>query len=162
MSVFFYRNKVNLNIIDINYNKLKINNLFLNNKYIIIINKNKFLKFKNLFLNLNIISINLKMLYIKILFKMPNFKFLKGENLFFIFINSSEEFINILKLFDNTPLYYIYNRSFSNLIINYKIIEEFYKYTKNYIFIQFFLKKIIIKIIILILLFFLSLIKYIK
>lgn len=162
MSVFFYKNKINLNIIDINYNKTKINNLFLNNNYIIIINNNYLFKFKNLFLNLNIISISLKMLYIKTLFKMPNFKFLKGENNFCVFINNLEEFIHIIKLLDNIQFYFVYKKSFSNLIINEQILVEFNKYKNNYFFIQFFLKKIIIKIILLFLILFISLITYIK
>jgi hypothetical protein len=162
MSVFFYKNKINLNILDINYNKTKINNLFLNNKYIIFINKNYISKFKDLFLNLDIISVSLKMLYIKTLFKMPNFRFLKGENIFCVFINNLEKFINVIKLLDNIQFYYIYNKSFSNLTFNDQILVELNKYKNNYIFIQFFLKKIIVKIIILLLFLLISLIKYIK
>ena len=162
MSVFFYKNKINLNVIDLNYNKIKINYLFLNYNYIIFLNKKIFLKFKNFFLNLNIISINIKKSYINFLFEVPNFNFLKGENVFCIFINNIEEFINTVKILNNIQFFYIYKKSFSNLINNFQILEEFNKYNKNSFIIQFFLKKKIIKLFLLFFFLLISVIKYMK
>jgi hypothetical protein len=162
MSVFFYKNKVSLNIIDSCYNKFKFNNMFLNFNFVIYIKFKNIFKFKNILLNLNILSIYLKKSYIKSLFKMPNFNFLKSENFFCIFINNLKEFLHIIKLLDNIQFYYSYKNSFSNIIINSQIIEEYNKYNNNYIYIQFFLKLIKIKIIILFLFLLISVIKYIK
>lgn len=162
MSIFFYNNRVNLNIININYNKILINYLFSHYKYIIFIKINNLLKFKNLLLRNNIISFHLKKTYLKSVFEISNFKFLKGKDFFNIFTNDLKEFLYIVTLFEKKEFYYTYKNSFSNLITNNQIIEQFNNYNKNYVYIQFFIKLIVIKIILLLILFLFSFIKYIK
>jgi hypothetical protein len=159
MSVFYNLNKIKLNIINISYNKIKINENFSNYKIIIYIKINNIFLLKNKISNL---SIFLKNSYIKSLFKIPNFFFLKGERFFCIFINDFKEFLYVVKNLENFKFYYSYKNSFSNLIMNNKILEEFNKYNNNNFYIIFILKKIIIKIIILLLFFSIFLIKYIE
>jgi hypothetical protein len=159
MSVLFNYNKYS--IIDINYKKIKINNLFLYSKFIIYIAislKNTYF-LKNAILNYNLLSLNLEKKYIKSLFNYLNFSFLINNNYLCIFINDNNKFLDIIKILENKQFYYSYKNCFSNLIINTILLEEYKKYNMNYIYIQFILKKIKIKIIIILLFFFLSIIK---
>ena len=154
--------KLRLNIVNINYKKIKINYNFLNHKYIIFINNEKLNNLKNYLLEKNILSFFLKDFYIKCLFNLPSFSFLRNGNFLCIFINDTISFINIIKNLNNKQLFYSYNNCLSNIIINSEILKEYEKYNMNYIYIQFILKKIKIKIILLFLFFLISLIKCIK
>jgi len=150
--------KYKYNVINISYNKLKINNLFLTSKFIIyVISPLKNLK--NQILNYNLLSLNLEKKYIKALF---NIFFFRNNNYLCIFINDIKNFINIIKFLEDKQFYYSYKNCFSNLVKNNNILEEFNKYNINYIYIKFILKKIKIKIIILLLFFLILIIKYIK
>jgi hypothetical protein len=161
MSVLFNYNKYN--IIDISYKKVKINNLFLYSKFIIYIIKplNNIFFLKNIILNHNLLSLNLKKKYIKSLFNYLNFSFLINNNYLCIFINDNNKFLDIIKILENKQFYYSYKNCFSNLSISTILLEEYKKYNMNYIYIQFILKKIKIKIIIILLFFLLSIVKYI-
>jgi hypothetical protein len=164
MSVFFSKNKYKYNIINTSYKKIKINNLFLNYKFIIYISlslKNIFF-FKNKILNYNLLSITLEKKYIKALFNFLNFSFLIHNNYLCIFINDNTKFIEIIKILENQQFNYSYKNCFSNLVSSLHILEEYNKYNINYIYIQFILKKIKIKILFLFLFFLISLVKYIK
>jgi len=67
MYIPFDYNKYKYNVINISYNKLKINNLFLTSKFIIyVISPLKNLK--NQILNYNLLSLNLEKKYIKAFF----------------------------------------------------------------------------------------------
>jgi hypothetical protein len=154
--------KLRLNIIDINYKKIKINYNFLNHRYIIYINSDNLYNLKDYLLKKNILSFFLQDFYIKSLFYLPSFSFLRNGNFLCIFIKDTISFINIIKNLNNKQFFYSYYNCFSNLIINTEILKEYEKYNMNYIFIQFILKKIKIKIIILFIFFLISLIKSIK
>jgi hypothetical protein len=153
--------QVNSNKLKYSYNKLKINNLFLNNKFIIYINLNYNFVLKNRLLNYKVQSLILKKKEFKQLFNLSNFSFLRN-NLLCIFINDNKSFIDIIKLLEKKTIFYSYKNCFSNMIFNLDIINEYNKYNINYVYIQLILKKIKIKIIILILFFLFSIIKCIK
>ena len=164
MSILFDNYKHKYNVLNISYKKLKINNLFLNSKFIIyiLVSLKNILFLKNSILSYNLLSLILKKKYLKALFNFSNFSFLSNNNCLCIFMNDYKNFFNIIKNLEDKQFYYSYKNCFSNLVININILEEFNKYNKNYIYIQFILKKIKIKIIILLLFLFLSIIKYIK
>lgn len=162
MLTFFKLNKSNVNVIYSNYNKKKINYFFLNFNYIIYINANNINFIKNQLFRYNIFSIYLKKNQIKSIFTMPFFSFLNDNKLLCIFINDVNIFINIINILENKQFFYSYKNCLSNIILNSDILNEYNKYYKNYIFFQFILKKIKIKIIILLLFLLVSLIKYIK
>ena len=145
----YNNNKFNLNIMNKNYEKKKINYYILNYQYIIFINVIDIYSFKNTLLNNNILSFFLKVNYIKSLFSQPVFSFLKNGNLLCILINEESSFINIIKILENKYFFYIYKKSFSNLILNTTVLNEYSNYKMNYIFFHFLLKKIKIKIILL-------------
>jgi len=151
-----------MNIINTNYKKIKINNLFLSFKFIIYINLNNQFHLKNKIINNDLYSLSLNEKYIKSIFNIPNFSFLRNNNLLCIFINDKNKFIDIIKLLENKQFLYSYKNCLSNIIFNYEILNQYNKYNKNYIFIQFILKKIKIKIIIILLFLLVSLIKNIK
>jgi hypothetical protein len=154
--------KLRLNIVNINYKKIKINYNFLNHKYIIFINNDELNNFKNYLLEKNILGFFFKDSYIKSLFNLPSFSFLRNSKFLCIFIKDTISFINIIKVLNNKQFFYSYNNCLSNIIINSEIIKEYEKYNMNYIYIQFILKKMKIKIILLFLFFLISLIKCIK
>jgi hypothetical protein len=153
--------QLNNNKLKYSYNKLKINNLFLNNKFIIYINLNYNFFLKNRLLNYKVQSLVFKKKEFKQLFNLSKFSFLRN-NLLCIFINDNKSFIDIIKLLENKTIFYSYKNCFSNMIFNLDIINEYNKYNINYVYIQLILKKIKIKIIILILFFLFSIIKCIK
>jgi hypothetical protein len=93
---------------------------------------------------------------------MPFFSFLNDNKLLCIFINDINIFINIINILENKQFLYSYKNCLSNIVLNSDVLNEYNKYQKNYTFIQFILKKIKIKIIILLLFLLVSLIKYIK
>jgi hypothetical protein len=164
MSLFFSNNKYKYSIIDSSYRKTKLNSLFLNSKFIIYMSlplKNNFF-FKNKILSYNLLSLNLEKKYIKALFNSLNFSFLAYNNYLCIFINDNIKFIEIIKIIESKQFYYSYKNCFSNIVFNKNILEEYNKYNINYIYIQFILKKIKIKIIFLLLFFLISLVKYMK
>jgi len=154
MGIFFNNNKKNLNILDINYNKKKINYFFLNIKLY------DLLYLKTKLLNYNIFSLIIKDHFIKSMFDLPNFAFLRGEGC--LFINDINIFMDIINILEKKQFFYSYKNCFSNLVTNFNILKEYNKYNINYIYIQLILKKIKIKIVILFLFFLISLIKYIK
>jgi hypothetical protein len=162
MLMFFNHNKRKLNVININCKKMKINYLFLTCKFIIFINLSNYLFLKNKLINNDLFSLILKEKYINNLFNIPHFSFLKNNNYLCIFIDNVIMFIDIIKILENKLFFYIYNKSISNLTNNFIILTQYNKYEKNYIYIQFILKKLKIKIIILLFLFLISIIKYIK
>jgi hypothetical protein len=141
---------------------MKINYLFLTCKFIIFINLSNYLFLKNKLINNDLFSLILKEKYINNLFNIPHFSFLKNNNYLCIFIDNVIMFIDIIKILENKLFFYIYNKSISNLTNNFIILTQYNKYEKNYIYIQFILKKLKIKIIILLFLFLISIIKYIK
>jgi len=157
----FKKMLIKINKIKYSYNKIKISNLFMNNKFIIYIklNNNFFLKNKLLFYKVQ--SLILKEKDFKQLFNISKFSFLRN-NLLCIFINDSKLFLDIIKILENKIIFYSYKNCFSNMINNLDVIDEYNKYNTNYVYIQLILKKIIIKIIILLLFLLVSIIKYIK
>src|ERR1700748_1766150 len=159
MVAFLKLNKSNINVINSNFNKKKINFFFLNFNYIIYININYI---KNKLFFFNIFSIFLKKSQIKSIFTIPFFSFINDNKLLCIFINDIKTFINVIKVLENKQFFYSYKNCFSNVVFNYNILNEYNKYNENYIFIQFTLNKIKIKIIILLLFLLISLIKNIK
>jgi hypothetical protein len=161
MSILFNKNKYNYSIIKISYQKLKINYLFLNSKFIIYIPFNNMYSLKNKILIYNLTNFILNKKYIKSLFSFLNFSFLRNNNCLCVFINNNNNFIDIINVLEYKQFYYSYKSSFSNLNVNTNVLEEYNKYNVNYIYIQFILKKIKIKIIILLLFFLISIIKYI-
>jgi hypothetical protein len=162
MSTFFKLNKGNINVICSNYKKKKINFFFLNFNYIIYISNNNVNYIKNQLFHYNISSFFLKKNEIKSIFVMPFFSFLNDNKLLCIFINDINIFINIINILENKQFLYSYKNCLSNIVLNSDVLNEYNKYQKNYTFIQFILKKIKIKIIILLLFLLVSLIKYIK
>jgi len=162
MGIVYNNNNKNLNILDINYNKIKINNLFLNSKFIIYIKLYDMLYLKTKLLNYNIFSLIIKTHFIKSIFDLSNFSFLRGEGYLCLFINDIITFINVINIFEKKQFFFSYKKCFSNLVTNFDILKEYNKYNINYIYIQLILKKIKIKIIILFLFFLISLIKNIK
>jgi hypothetical protein len=151
-----------MNIINTNYKKIKINNLFLSFKFIIYINLNNQFHLKNKIINNDLYSLSLNEKYIKSIFNIPNFSFLRNNNLLCIFINDKNKFIDIIKLLENKQFFYSYKNCISNFVINLNVLDEYQKYNTNYIYIQFILKKIKIKILFLFLFFLISIIKCIK
>jgi hypothetical protein len=87
MSVLYNKNKYNLIVSDISYKKIKINNLFLNNKFIIFVFLNKNYSLKNIILKYKLKSLILEKKYLKSLFNIPNFFFLNDNQLLCIFMN---------------------------------------------------------------------------
>src|SRR6201994_5094205 len=162
MVAFLKLNKRNLNVINSNFNKKKINYFFFNFNYIIYINIDNINYIKNKLFYYNIFSIFLKKNQIKSIFTIPFFSFLNDNKLLCIFINDIKIFINIIKVLENKQFFYSYKNCFSNIVFNYNILNEYNKYNENYTFIQFTLNKIKIKIIILLLFLLISLIKNIK
>jgi hypothetical protein len=154
--------KLNCKIIGINYEKIKINYNFLNYKYIIFLNSNKIYDLKNFLLKNEIFSISLKNKNIKSVFNLPSFSFLRNGAYLCILINDTISFINTINNLNDKQFFFSYKKSLSNVNNNNNIIKEYNKYNMNYIYIQFFIKKIKIKIIILFLFLLISLIKYIK
>ncbi len=69
MSVLFNFNERKYNVLNVSYKKVKINNFFLNNKFIIFLSISFLNIFKNKILNNGLSSIHLKEKYIKFLFK---------------------------------------------------------------------------------------------
>lgn len=162
MSTLFNRNKYNLNLIGISYKKLKINNFILNYKFIIFLDLSKDFFFKDKIINNNFISLILEEKYIKSLFNIFNFSFLRNSSFLCIFINDIHKFINIMKLLEYKQFLYSYKNSISNIVNSSIILEEYNKYDNNFVYIQLILEKIKIKIIILLLFFLVSLVKNIK
>jgi hypothetical protein len=160
--MFFNHNEKKLNVININCKKIKINFLFLTFKFIIFINPINYLFLKNKLINNDLYSLILKEKYIKNLFNIPHFSFLRNNNYLCIFIDNVSMFVNIMEILENKLLFFIYNKNISNITTNFTILIQYNKYNKNYIYIQFILKKIKIKIIILLFLFLISIIKYMK
>lgn len=162
MLVLFNSNKLKCNIIDISYKKIKINYLFLNNLYIIYVDLNYDSYLKNKILNYNLFSLILKEKYIKALFNLPNFSFLRNNQFLCIFVNNTTIFIDIIKNLNNKTFFFSYKNYLSNIVTNINILEEYNKYNMNFIYLQLILKKIKIKVIILLLFFLISLVNYIK
>lgn len=162
MLTFYNNNKINIEKININYRKLKIREFIINSNFIIFCNLNDVLFLKNKLLSENIPSLTLKKKYIKALFQQPNFSFLEGEGFFCIFIKNVEKFLDIINNLENKEFSYSYKNSLSNYSSTYKIIQEYKKYNKNYVFLQFFFFKKKLKIIILLYFFSTSLIRFIK
>lgn len=161
MSVLFNNNKLKYGILNVSYEKIKINNLFVNSKYILYIYLDKVYEFKDFFLNYNVTSFILKDKYMKSLFSFPNFSFLRG-GLLCLFINDIKTFINITKILEKKQFFYSYNKHLSHMVVGADIFEQYSKYNTNYVYIQFILKKIKVKIIIIFIFFLIYLIKYIK
>src|SRR5690349_5870016 len=106
--IFMYNNnKFNLNIMNKSYEKKKINYYILNTQYIIFIKVIDIHRLKNILLNNNISSFFLKANYIKSLFSLPVFSFLRNGNLLCILINEESSFINIIRILENKYLFYI-------------------------------------------------------
>ena len=162
MSILNNINKVNINIINNNYNKIKINYVFSNFNFIIYLKNEKIFYLKNKLSNYNVFSLILNNKFIKSLFKIPNFSFLKGDNFLCIFIDDIKLFINIIQILEKVDIFYSYKNSYSNITNTFKILNDFNKYNFNFSIIQFIIKKLIIKIILIINFFIISLIKNIK
>src|SRR3954453_23072639 len=112
MLIFFNKNnKDKLHTININYKKIKINNYFLNSKFIIYINLSNNFIFKNKIINYDLYSLILKENYIKSLFNIFHFSFLRNNNYLCIFINNIITFINVIILLENKLLFFSYKNS---------------------------------------------------
>ena len=162
MFIFIKNNKMNLSLINRCYNKLKINNLFLIYDFIIFIKIEQIVFLKNKILNNDIFSLGLQNSIIKTIFKLPNYSFLKGGSFYCIFIKDIQNLINILNILKQKEFFYSFKHCLSNIVIGEIILKQYYKYNMNYIYIQFILKKLIIKIFLIIFFFLISLIKNIK
>lgn len=162
MTFFSNGNKCNINVINFNHEKIKINNLFLSNKFIIFIDAINFYYLKNIILNNNVLSLILRKRIIKVLFNLFSFSFLRNNNYLCIFINDLKSFINIINNLDNKQFFFLYKGNISNITTQLSILNDYNKYNKNYIYIQLIIKKIKIKIIFILIFFIISLIKYIK
>lgn len=158
----FYNNKINIEKVIINYRKLKIKEFVKNNKFIIFCDLIDDLDLKHKLLNYGILSFTLKKKYIKALFNLPHFSFLEGESFFCIFINNIQNFIAIVNNLENREFLYSYKNSLSNYTSSNNLLEVFNKYNKNYDIFHFLFIKKKLKIIILLYLFSISLIKFIK
>lgn len=159
---FLSYNKNYFNSIEFSYRKNKINYFFFNFKFIIYINIHNNFILKNKILNNNVYNLMLKENYVKALFNIPYFSFLSNNKLLCIFTNDITLFLNIIKLLENKQFFYSYKNCLSNIILNFNVLLEFNKYNINYIYIQFIIKKIKIKIILLLFFFLFSLIRCIK
>src|ERR1700760_924728 len=155
MSILNNINKVNINIINNNYNKIKINYVFSNFNFIIYLKNEKIFYLKNKLSNYNVFSLILNN-------KIINSLFLKGDNFLCIFIDDIKLFINIIQILEKVDIFYSYKNSYSNITNTFKILNDFNKYNFNFSIIQFIIKKLIIKIILIINFFIISLIKNIK
>jgi len=162
MSIIYNSNKVNLNIIDANYSKIKINSFFINNKFVIYINNKNISNLKNFFLKKDFLSMYLKTSFIKALFNRMQFSFLRGNKIFCVFTNDLISFLDIMETIKDIEFYYSYKKSICNITNGTAVYEEYNKYNMNYIYVQFSLIKTKIKIIIFLFLFLLTLTKYIK
>ena len=160
MSILYNKNKYNLKVLNVYYKKIKINNLFLNNKFIIFINNNYFLK--NLILKYKLCSLILEKKYIKSLFDIPSYYFFKNNQILCVFLNDWLKFLDIIKILENKYIFFLYKKCLSNLMDNLTFLNIYNKYNNNFIYIQLLLNKIKVKIIILLLFFLISIIKYIK
>jgi hypothetical protein len=100
--------KTNLNIIDISLKKKKINNNFLNNKFIIFFNVNKinYYSLKNYLLKKNILNYLLKSNDIKSVFNFNDFNFLKNSAFLCIFINDIISFINVITFINEKQFFF--------------------------------------------------------
>lgn len=154
--------ELNCRISSISYNKIKVNNSFLSYKYIIFFNADKVYSLKNFLLNNDIVSVSLKNKDIKSLFDLPYFSFLNNGDFLCILIKDVSSFISTINYLNDKQFFYSYKYSLSNITFGHNVLKEYYKYNSNYVYIQFFIKKLKIKIIILFLFFLISLIKYIK
>jgi hypothetical protein len=70
--------------------------------------------------------------------------------------------MDLVNNFKNMQFYYSFQRSLSNNTNNSVIVGEYKKYNMNYVYIQFFLTKIIFNIVILLLILLILLLRYIK
>jgi hypothetical protein len=152
------------NRIYINCLKIKINNLFLFSKFIIFVNvkANDVFNFKMIFLKHNIFSLIFKEKEIKDLFDFVSFSFLRGGQYLIGFINDIDIFLSVVKFFENKSFYFSYKKCLNNVIGFLDVLDYFNKYNNNYIYIQFFLEKKKIKVIILLFFFLISFTQYIK
>jgi hypothetical protein len=155
-------NFLNLNIIGINFRKMKLNYAFINFKFIIFYNQLNNYNLKDFLLKKSILNFSLKNNEIKSVFNLNDFCFLKNSKFLCIFTSDITLFINIITFLEKKHFFYIYKSCLSNLVFNYDIIDEYHKYNRNYTYIQFILKKVKIKIIILIFIYIISFIQYIK
>lgn len=153
-----------LNKIYIDLWKVKINNLFLFFKFIIFINVkvNDLSYLKTIFLKYNISSLILKKKDIKDIFSIPSFLFLKGGQYICGFVNDETTFLSIIKAFENKKIFYSYKKNLNNIITCTDILDIYNKYNNNYIYIQFILEQIKIKVIILLFLFLITFTQYMK
>lgn len=155
-------NKSTINILNTSYFKIKINYLFLKSKFILFVFIDKTFDFKFLFLKYNIYSLILKESQIKTLFDLPHYSFLRGGGYLCGFIDDEMNFIKISRELVNKQMFFFYKNNISNVIGCSEIFDLFDKYNNNYIYIQFTLNKVKIKVIILLLFFLISFTFYIK
>jgi hypothetical protein len=98
---------------------------------------------------------------IKLAFSFTNFKFIRSNTLL-IFLKNINDFIIVLKLLYNVSFYYSYNKHFSNLTKGNILLNFYNEQINSIIFLHYIVYKLLFKIVILLLLFIYSFIKFIK
>lgn len=159
MLIFFNPKKLNKN-----YSLLKLNKLFLDSKFIIFfylinITSTKLYEIKNELLLLNIVSIIVNNKFLKILVKLPDFNMFAGTTLN-IFINNIDDFTKVSSILGKIEFFYLFENSLSNFTNSKILSEELFKL--NNINIKSIILNRIFKIILFLIFFNFSFIKFIK
>lgn len=148
----------------LNYNLLYLDNLIKFNLFIIFFNYNKITNYNLLCLKNEIakedcISLTLNRKYINKIFS-NYFKFLSSY-IFCIFINNYNKFKKIINLLNNINFFYSYKKRFSNITYKINILNQINCY-ENFKYLHYIIFKIIFNIIIILLYFIGSIVKFIK
>lgn len=148
----------------INYNLLYLDNLIKFNLFVIFFNYNKLSNYNLLILKNEIakedcISLTLNRKYINNMF-FNYFNFL-SSHIFCIFINNYIKFKKIVILLNTLNFFYSYKKKFSN-IVNKTIILNQINFYENLKYLHYIIFKIIFNIIIILLYFITSIVKYLK
>lgn len=152
-------NYIDLNIINKNFRLLYLNYLVSVNKFILFFNYDKLFEIQKLNLIFDDIkclilnSFNIKHLFIS------NFYFLSSY-VISIFIKNINQFYNIIQLIENKQFFFSFNFCLSKYIDKKIFFNQIYD--NNFKFLHYLIFKLIFNIIILILFFFVSIIKFLK
>ena len=148
----------------LNYNLLYLDNLIKFNLFIIFFNYNKLTNYNLLCLKNEIakedcVTLTLNRKYINRIF-FNYFNFL-SSHIFCIFINNYIKFKKIISLLNNINFFYSYKKNFSN-ITNKSIILNHINVYENLKYLHYIIFKVIFNIIIILLYFIVSIVKYLK
>lgn len=148
----------------INYNLLYLDYLIKFNFFIIFFNYNKLsntvlLNLKNEIQKEDCVSLTLNKNYINKMF-LNYFMFLSSY-VFCIFINNNLKFFKIIKLLNNINFFFSYKKIFSNIVNKDIVLKQLDLYS-NLKYLHYIIFKIIFNIIVILLYFILSVLKYIK